>query len=180
MLYSHLSDLGTWRSIKLWLVLMLFCWLNQKYVPVSLSEEKPHKLNSAYHCVNITRIMNSNKKQPNIGEEMVIYSQGAVPMYGLTGSLLMHAQTLCSASVSHTDLRLEQDVGWDRCFVSPVQTNDWSGRVSGSANQERTWSRASLWPDCYTVKTSGWSLCSAVWTIQDLLKCCGLISTTLL
>lgn len=70
MFYSHSRDLGTLRSIKLWLVLMLFCWLDQRLQAlVWPSEEKPHKLNSAYHCINICRIMKSNKNSLMLGRK---------------------------------------------------------------------------------------------------------------
>lgn len=147
MLYSHLCDLGTWRSIKLWWVLMLFCWLNQRCVLVPLSEQRPHKLNSAYHCINITRIMNGNKKkQPHVREKMVIYSQVASSVYGLHAHKHTRTHT-CTYALSHTPVTSGYTVrgcAWGSCFVSPVQTDDWSGRLSGSSNQEWKWSYDSL------------------------------------
>lgn len=86
------------------------------------------------------------KKQPNVREKMVIYSQVASSVYGLHAHKHTRTHT-CTYALSHTPVTSGYTVrgcAWGSCFVSPVQTDDWSGRLSGSSNQEWKWSYDSL------------------------------------
>lgn len=153
MLYSHLCDLGMRRSIKLWLVLMLFCWLNQRCVLVSFSEEKPHKLNSAYPCVNIARIMNSNKILPNVEEEMVIYSQGAGSMYGRRGTLLLRAHTwkyALSVFLPLIPVTSGYKRTWDETGPLSLRSDWWLEWTTKWFNQEWTWTELASKSDFFS------------------------------
>lgn len=74
--------------------------------------------------------MNSNKKQSNVGEEMVIYSQG-------TCSIYEHSRSTLSVR-THQPPRVITGRGKRQVLVSPAQNDDWSGGLRGRSNQDGT------------------------------------------
>lgn len=109
--------------------------------------------------------MNSNKIQPNVGEEMVIYSQGASLMYGHTDTLPLCAHTWTYA-LSLFQLLIPVTSGYNRTWDETgalFLCSDWLEWTTKWFNQEWTWTELASKSDFSSVGGVG---------VEVILQCC--------